>query len=68
MSKPESRPTGTFARLRKEGNWGCKIEEEIAPGTTTEVDVRRKDGTSETKTVTVFWAGDGISLGNFVDS
>ena len=68
MSTTNSTPTGTFTRLRKEGNWGCKIEEEIAPETTIEVDVRRKDGTSETKTVTVFWAGEGISLGNFVDS
>ena len=66
MSTTNSTPTGTFTRLRKEGNWGCKIQEEIAPGITIGVDVRRKDGTSETKTV--FWAGEGISLGNFVDS
>ena len=29
--------------------------------------VVRKDGTSEAKTVEVFWANDGVSLGKFVD-
>ena len=67
MSKPDTIPTGTFARLRKEKTWGCRVEKEIEPGTTTKVEVHRKDGSSETRTVKVFWVGDGVSLGNFVD-
>ena len=67
MSKPDTIPTGTFVRLRKEETWGCRVEKEIEPGITTKVEVHRKDGSCETKTVKVFWVGDGVSLGNFVD-
>ena len=63
----ENKPTGTFIRLKKEGKWGCRIDEEIDSGTTVEVEVRRKDGTSEYKMVKVFWVGDGVSMGNFVN-
>ncbi|MXW84339.1 MAG: hypothetical protein F4246_02150 [Rhodothermaceae bacterium] len=68
MSNPDAIPTGTFAWLRKEETWGCRVAKEIEPGTTTKVDVHRKDGSSETKTVKVFWVGEGVSLGSFVDN
>ena len=69
-----SRPLATLivsprvhARLRKEELWGCRVEKEIESRTQSEVEVHRKDGTSETKLVKVLWTRNGPSPGNFVE-
>ena len=67
ISNPASIPTGPFAWLRKEETWGCRVEKENESKTASGVEVHRKDGNSETKTVKVFWKRNGVSPGNFVE-
>jgi hypothetical protein len=50
----------TFTKL-KSGDWGLRIQGDAASGQS--VQVKRKDGTSESKTVgKVLWSGNGITL------
>lgn len=69
-----SRPLATLiasprvhARLQKEELWGCRVEKEIESRTPSEVEVHRKDGTSETKLAKALWTRNGMSPGNFVE-
>ena len=67
ISNPDPIPTGPFAWLRKEETLGCRVEKEIESRTPSEVEVHRKDGNTETKTVKVFWTRNGMSTANFVE-
>lgn len=50
----------TFTKL-KSGDWGLRIQGNASSGQS--VQVKRKDGTSESKTVgKVVWSGNGITL------
>ena len=67
MTHADTPVKGTYTKLKKDGVWGCRVEKEAAVGTVLDVSVVRKDGASETRTVEIFWAGDGVALGKFVD-
>lgn len=67
MTHSDAPVKGTYTKLKKDGVWGCRVEKEEAPGTILDVSVVRKDGTSETRKVEIFWVGGGVSLGNFLD-
>lgn len=62
-------PRGTYTWLKVEEIWGARIEAVYPPGTILEVRVVRRDASSRTVEVEVFWSDgkQGISLGKFTD-